>query len=86
MGIGQSTLQKETKEKIEEEKMEADRIIETLQWMVADMTHRHDECGNPGNYSPELSRAIEILDDLQPYRGGVVMTQRQIEHLMRSRN
>lgn len=37
----------------------------SLDWMVADMKRRHDECGiSPGNYSKELTEAINLLEDI----------------------
>lgn len=48
-----------------------ERIIKTLDWMVTDMCWRHDEVrgnleqGSQGGYSPELSEAIELLDELK---------------------
>ena len=43
------------------------RIINTLDWMVADMKYRADETkrnfeeGSQGGYSPELQEAIDLL-------------------------
>ncbi len=47
------------------------RIIETLEWMVKDMKWRADdlrnntEKGSQGGYSPELTEAIELLEELK---------------------
>jgi len=47
------------------------RIIEVMTWIVEDMKHRFDsENGNfdvysQGNYSPELTEAIEALEELK---------------------
>lgn len=48
-----------------------DDILETLTWMVADMKWRADETmgnieeGSSGGYSPELQKAIDLLEFLQ---------------------
>jgi len=50
------------------------RIVTNLQWLVLDAKTRFDECKDPmgtgssGGYSPELTDAIELLDELE--RGG----------------
>ena len=47
------------------------RIIETLEWMIADARHRSDDCrnnvenGSKGGYSPELTEAINLLQELK---------------------
>ena len=47
------------------------RVIETLSWMVSDMRWRFDESknnlepGSRGGYSPELTEAIELLEELK---------------------
>ena len=58
--------------------MKVDDIISTLEWMVTDMTHRHDSCGNPGNYSPDLSKAIDLLTQLRTCGGGVVLNSSDV--------
>ncbi|MBA7632258.1 hypothetical protein ES703_39801 [subsurface metagenome] len=40
-------------------------IQRVLDWLVTDCKHRFDEGTNPGNYSPELTEAIEVRDELQ---------------------
>lgn len=46
------------------------RAEKTLDWMVADMKRRHDECGiSPGNYSDELTEASNVLEELQGVNG-----------------
>ena len=48
-----------------------ERIIKTLEWMVADMrwradqTKRNFEEGSEGGYSPELQEAIDLLAELK---------------------
>ncbi len=47
------------------------RIIDTLGWMIKDMTWRADETmrnyedGSCGGYSPELQNAIDLLKELK---------------------
>ena len=47
------------------------RVITSLSWLVADARHRFDDCkdnlgnGSSGGYSPELTEAIELLDELR---------------------
>ena len=47
------------------------RIIDTLEWMTADMkwraddTNRNIEDGSQGGYSPLLTEAIELLEELK---------------------
>jgi len=47
------------------------RTIKTLEWMIADMKWRFDESrgsldeGSSGGYSPELTEAINILEELK---------------------
>ena len=47
------------------------RIITSLQWLVLDAKTRFDECKDPmgtgssGGYSPELTDAIEVLEELE---------------------
>ena len=55
------------------------RVIRTLDWLVADTKHRFDDCKNnldagssgpstmlgTGGYSPELTEAIDLLDALK---------------------
>ncbi|KKL81529.1 hypothetical protein LCGC14_1993840 [marine sediment metagenome] len=47
------------------------RIIETLEWLVTDATWRADETklnfeeGSQGGYSPELTEAINLLEELK---------------------
>ena len=51
------------------------RVIRTLSWMIEDMKHRFDDCrgnldnGSEGGYSPELTEAIELLDELEKGTG-----------------
>jgi hypothetical protein len=45
--------------------IDIERIIKTLDWMVTDCKHKFDEQGNPGNYSPELTEAINLLEELK---------------------
>ena len=42
-----------------------ERIIKTLEWMIADMKWRYDSTGIEGNYSPELKEAMAILEELK---------------------
>ena len=37
----------------------------SMAWMVQDMKVRHNQHGVPGNYSPELKRAIGILEVME---------------------
>lgn len=47
------------------------RVITTLTWLIADARYRFDECknnledGSSGGYSPELTEAVELLDELK---------------------
>jgi len=47
------------------------RIIDTLEWMVTDMRWRADETkrnfeeGSQGGYSPQLQKAIDLLEELK---------------------
>lgn len=47
------------------------RIIKTLDWLVADNKWRADDTklnveeGSQGGYSPELNEAIELLEELK---------------------
>ncbi len=47
------------------------RIIETLEWMTTDMKWRADDTnqnieeGSQGGYSPELTEAIDLLEELK---------------------
>ena len=51
------------------------RVIETLDWMVKDLRWRFDdsksnlEPGSRGGYSPELTEAIKLLEELKEIRG-----------------
>lgn len=46
------------------------RIVTSLRWLVEDAKHRFDDCkdamgqGSTGGYSPDLTSAIKLLDDL----------------------
>ena len=50
------------------------RIIDTLEWMVTDMRWRADETkrnfeeGSQGGYSPQLQKAIDLLEELKNER------------------
>lgn len=47
------------------------RIIESMDWMVTDMTYRADDLrnnteeGSQGGYSPELQKSIDLLEELK---------------------
>lgn len=47
------------------------RLIASMDWMIADLKHRADEClgnldfGLSGGYSPQLTEAIQLLDLLK---------------------
>ena len=47
------------------------RIIKALEWMTADMKWRHNETkrnfedGSEGGYSPELTEAISLLEEIR---------------------
>lgn len=61
----------ELRQKCEMSDRTRQRVITTLSWMVADTKHRFDDCrnnlenGSEGGYSPELTEAIELLEDLK---------------------
>lgn len=58
--------------------MNINRIIETLEWLVTDAKYRFNTGPNPGNYSPELKEAIELLETLKKeYRGSYMATTRE---------
>lgn len=42
-----------------------ERIVRILEWMVPDQKNRFDEGPNPGNYSPALTEAIELHEELK---------------------
>jgi hypothetical protein len=43
-----------------------DGLIETLDWMLKYFQWANDECGlGAGNYSPELQKAMDLLDLLK---------------------
>lgn len=39
--------------------------IESMQWMVDTMIWKHNQTGIEGNYSPQLQKAIDDLDQLK---------------------
>jgi len=39
--------------------------IEYMEWSIKYLKWAHDETGIPGNYSPELQKAIDTLDLLK---------------------
>jgi len=47
------------------------RIIKSMEWMIADMKWRHDENrgnleeGSQGGYSPDLQEAVSVLAELE---------------------
>jgi len=47
------------------------RVIRSLAWLITDAKHRFDDCknnlenGSSGGYSPELTKAIELLDEIR---------------------
>ena len=49
------------------------RSLDSLNWMIDDIKWRFDECkgnldnGSKGGYSPELTRAIKLREDLENY-------------------
>jgi hypothetical protein len=61
--------------------MRIEDLVDTMNWMVTDMTHRHDTCGNPNNYSPELSKAIDLLQTLRHYEGGFIISPADLKGL-----
>jgi hypothetical protein len=46
-----------------------DSMIETLDWLVKDAVWRFEQEGIEGNYSPELTKAISLLDELKKLKG-----------------
>jgi len=54
-----------------ENTIDKERIIKTLTWMVNTLKHQYDqETGHassmgPNQYSPEMTEAIALLDELQ---------------------
>ena len=54
-----------------ENTIDKDRIIKTLTWMVNTLKHQYDqETGHasgmgPNQYSPEMTEAIALLDELK---------------------
>lgn len=53
---------------IVEYKLLKERIVETLEWMVADMKWKFGQLGPEGwmgGYSPELTKAIALLNTLK---------------------
>lgn len=45
-------------------KEEKNRIVSTLSWMITDMKHKSDELKGAGNYSSELTEAINLFNDI----------------------
>lgn len=49
------------------------RILTSLRWLVADARYRSDDCrqnteeGSGGGYSPNLIKAIDLLNELESY-------------------
>ena len=47
------------------------RIIDALEWLTADAKNRFDDCrdqlepGSQGGYSPKLTDALAVLDELK---------------------
>lgn len=39
--------------------------IESMQWMIDTMIWKHNQTGIEGNYSQQLQRAIDTLDQLK---------------------
>lgn len=56
----------------------AKRVIKSLNWMVPDMKHRHDEIknnledGSQGDYSPQLIEADALLKELKDNPAAVI--------------
>ena len=56
---------------MDETTIDKERIIKTLEWMVNSLTHQYDEETDhtrsmcPNQYSPEMTEAIALLDDLK---------------------
>ena len=46
-----------------------DSMISTLEWMIAHFKWAHEQTGLGGDYSPELQRAIALLDELKKLKG-----------------
>ena len=46
-------------------KERTERIITTLEWMVAQLMWQHNQTGIGGDYSPELREAIALLAELK---------------------
>lgn len=50
--------------------VEKERIVKSLSWMITDMKHRHDQSkenfqeGSQGDYSPELTEAMRLLEEV----------------------
>jgi len=42
-----------------------EQVERVLSWLVEDTKHRFDQQGNPGNYSPKLKEAIELLENVR---------------------
>ena len=56
---------------MDENTVDLDRIIKTLEWMVNTLQHQydqetdHDSSMGSNQYSPELTEAIALLDELK---------------------
>lgn len=48
--------------------MDSQQIIETMEWMVKTFIWQHQQSGLGGSYSPELQKAIALLDELKSER------------------
>jgi len=42
-----------------------DRLIESMQWMIDTFKWEHEQAGLGGDYSPELKKAVELLETLK---------------------
>lgn len=56
---------------MDETTIDRERIIKTLEWMVNSLSHQYDQetqhapSMGPNQYSPEMTEAIALLDDLK---------------------
>ncbi len=56
---------------MDENTIDRERIIRTLEWMVSTLKHQYDQetdhspSMGPNQYSPEMTEAIALLDELK---------------------
>lgn len=54
------------------------RLLESLEWMVADMAHVFNAAGMGGGYSEELAEAIQLVKELKENGESAVLSQSTI--------